>query len=47
MGACFYLYYRCCRRVKSEPRITLIALMGCDGVLVGGGDAVVFGWWVV
>ena len=35
--------------VLSEPLITLItliALMGCDGVLVVVFDAVVFGWFV-
>ena len=37
-GRLFCLYYRCCMRVKSEPRITLIYVMGCDWVLVG--------WWV-
>ena len=30
-------------KVKSEPRITLIYVMGCDWVLVGGGIAVVGG----
>ena len=35
--ACFYLYYRCGMKVKCEPQITLIHVMGCDWVLVGGG----------
>ena len=36
-GAWFLLYYRCINRVKREPLITLIHVMGCDWVLVS--------WW--
>ena len=36
-GRLVYLYYKCGKCVKSEPRITLIYMMGCDWVLVGGG----------